>query len=77
MGGVRTGVPELKAALIVKVQHQLPVAIPSFNGRNVIDIVLLPQAAGVPEGGKAAFGAHSGAAQHYQFLFHCHSPNSK
>ena len=61
MGGIGLGVLQLGAALVVKIQHQGAVAVPALDGSHVVDIVLLPEAAGVPESGKAALGRYAGA----------------
>ena len=42
MGGIRTGIPQLGAALVVEVQYQGPVPVPALDGRDIVDVILFP-----------------------------------
>ena len=70
MGGIGPGILQLGPPLVVEVQHEAPVAVPALDGCDIVDIILFPQAAGVPEGGEPALGAHTGAGQYDDSLFH-------
>ena len=48
---------ELSAALIIKIEHELRVAVPRFRSGNLFNPVALPQPVGIAEGLEAAFGA--------------------
>ena len=66
--GVGFRILQLFAALVVEIQHQFPVPVPPLDGGDVVHVILLPQAAGVAEGGEAALGADAGAGQYDEFF---------
>jgi hypothetical protein len=51
------------AALGVEVPDEFGVGGPGFRGRNLLDAVAVPEAAGAAEGGEAAFGGDAGSGQ--------------
>src|SRR3546814_9279379 len=60
---------------VVKAQHQVGVARKSLGGRDILDAVLFPQAAGVAKRVDAAFGGHAGAGQDDDIVILSHGPS--
>ena len=65
VGGVGLGILKLGPALVVKLQHQLPVAVPALDGGYVVHVILFPQTTCVAEGGESAFGRNPGPGQNH------------
>ena len=67
---VGAGVAQLRALHVVEVQHEPGVAGPPFRGSDHHRVVVVPETAVVAVGPQAALGAHAGAGQHCDALFH-------
>ena len=69
--GIRFHSCELAAALVVEIQDKGRIPVPSFKSSDVLDIVIVPQAIGIPERADAAFRTYTGSGQHsYLLLLH-------
>lgn len=56
-------VPEVLPHLIVEIKHQLRVAVPSLDGRDILHAMVVPQSASAAKSAEAAFGTDSGTGK--------------
>ena len=71
VSGVGLRLYQLPAQVVVEVRNKGRVGLPALGGGYFFNRVLLPQSARVAEGAEAAFGAHAGAGEEYDFFHDC------